>query len=83
MDALDREIAAYERMLGQLEREHMGKWVVFHGERLAGSFDTFEEAGEDAAHRFGRGPYLIRQVGAPPYRLPSSLLHRTFAGRVH
>ncbi|MCY3602221.1 MAG: hypothetical protein OXH12_03990, partial [Chloroflexi bacterium] len=38
--------------------------VVFHDEDLAGTYDSFEEAAEDAIERFGTGPYLIREVGA-------------------
>lgn len=64
---LSIEIAAYERMRDVLERDCFGKWVVFHDEKLAGAFDTSNEAVLEAIHRFGRGPYLIRRVGASPY----------------
>lgn len=72
MDQLDREIAAYERVQESLEAEHLGEWVVFHDEELFGCYADFQEAAADAVHNFGRGPYLIRQVGraadAPPPR---------------
>lgn len=48
-----------------------------HDERLIGSFNSFEAAAEVAIEQFGRGPCLIRQVGAPPLTLPASLLYRT------
>ena len=73
---LKKEIAAYEKMRGDLEIEHLGKWVVVHDRKLVGTYGSFEEAAEDAVPRFGRGPYLIRQVGAGPFRLPASALYR-------
>ena len=73
MTTLENEIAAYKSMLSVLEKEHFGKWVVFHDKELMGAYDTFEDAGRDATARFGRGPCLIRQVGAPknPIMIPS------------
>ena len=54
----------------------MGRWVVFHAEKLEGDFDSFEAAAEFAAKKFGRGPYLIRQVGAAGVILPASVMYR-------
>ena len=75
MANLSIEIAAYERMRDVLETDCFGKWVVVHDEELIGAFDTFNLAADDAIRRFGRGPYLIRRVGASPYvTLPSYAL---------
>jgi hypothetical protein len=68
------EIAAYTTRLPELEEHHMGKWVLFHSGQLEGVFQSFEEAAEQAVARFGRGPYLIRQVGAPAVTLPASVM---------
>ena len=76
MTTLKEEIGAYEAMLDDLEIEHLGKWVIVHGGELAGSYETFEDAANDAIAFFGRGPYLIRQVGAPPLVLPTSVLYK-------
>ena len=57
------EIAAYERMQSDLERKHMGKWVVVHDEQLIGAYEDYWDAVDVAVRRFGRGPYLIREVG--------------------
>lgn len=73
MDALDRQIAAYDTHRERLERDHHGRWVVFHDESLIGAYATYDEAITTAMRKFGRGPYLIRQVGAPPPRLPASV----------
>lgn len=66
MSVLRREIDAYERIQDHLEANHFRKWVVVHDEEFIGAYESFEDAAIDAAKRFGRGPYLIRQVAAPP-----------------
>jgi hypothetical protein len=70
MTILDQEIAAYDKMRPDLESLHMGEWVLFFGDRLIGVFASFDEAAKHAVQAFGRGPYLIRQVGAPPVTMP-------------
>ncbi|MBI3491027.1 MAG: hypothetical protein HY047_04435 [Acidobacteria bacterium] len=75
MADLNDEIAAYERMQAKLEAEHMGKWVLVHNGSLIDLYNSFEAAAEDAVKRFGRGPYLIRQIGAPPVTLPASVMY--------
>ena len=72
---IDTEIAAYDAMKDQLEANCLDKWVVIHGGVVAGLFDDFQKAAADAVKRFGRGPYLIRQVGQKPTVLPASVLY--------
>jgi hypothetical protein len=74
MAEIDVEIAAYEAMRGKLEADSMGKWVLLQDQKLVGMYDSFEKAAEDAVRRFKSGPYLIRQVGAPPVTLPASVM---------
>lgn len=76
LSKLQEEIRAYDDVRSQLESEHLGKWVVFHDQKLEGIFETFEDAAASAVERFGRGPYLIRRVGASTIQLPVSLLYR-------
>ena len=76
MTALSDEIAAYERMRNGLETDHFGKWALVHQETLVGTYESFELAADDAVQRFGKGPYLIRQVGASAPTLPASVLYR-------
>lgn len=75
-DAIDREIAAYEKMRDDLETHKMGKWVVLRDQKLIGAYDTLQEAANEATAKFGKGPFLIRQIGAPPITLPASLMYR-------
>jgi hypothetical protein len=74
--ALETEIAAFERRFDKFEKHHKGKFVVFHGEEMVGAFDTFDNAAREAVSRFGRGPYLIRQVGASPPIMPASVMYQ-------
>jgi hypothetical protein len=76
MADLDVELAAYRSQLFDLENQFFGKWVLFHGEARIGVFDAFETAAVEAVRRFGRGPYLIREVGAPPVSLPVCIAQR-------
>lgn len=76
MSNLDAEIKAFESMISKLEKHHNGKWVLFHEAEFIDAFDTFENAAQEAIRCYGKGPYLIRQVGAPPVTLPVSLAYR-------
>jgi hypothetical protein len=74
-DTIDNEIAAYEMMREDLEAHHMGEWIVMRDSKVIGTYASFENAANDAVTRFGRGPYLIRQIGAPPITLPASVMY--------
>ena len=73
-------IAAYDAQRNRLEAEHLGKWVLFYDHQFIGAYDDFQEVANQAVTRFGRGPYLIRQVGAPPMSLPASVQYRPVNG---
>jgi hypothetical protein len=76
-DPLAVEIAAFDARRAELERDHLGKFVVFHGGQLVGSFDNLDNAAHEAVTRFGRGPYLIRRVGDPTsMAIPTSVAFR-------
>lgn len=74
MNVLRDEIAAFERMRVTLEAEHDFEWVIFHDGVFVGAFKDFEAAAEEALDRFDVGPYLIRQVGAPPVQLSGGMV---------
>jgi hypothetical protein len=75
MADLKDEIAAYDVMRADLEAKFLGKWAVVHDLSLVGTYDSFDDAAKDAVHKFGRGPYLIRQIGAPSISLPASVMY--------
>ena len=76
---LAAEIQAFDERKAELEKSYPGKFVVFKDGELFGAWDTLDAAAQAAVLRFGRGPYLIRQVGAPRPTLPASVLYRNIA----
>jgi hypothetical protein len=63
---LARNIKAFDAQKTELEKHHMGKFVVFHDAIFAGAYDTFDAAAHEAVRRFGGSVFLIRQVGSKP-----------------
>lgn len=66
MSVLSADIASFEQMRSELEARHRLEWVVFHDGHLIDVYPDFDAAASDAIDRFDSGPFLIRQVGAPP-----------------
>ena len=74
-DALDEQIAAFNRERSRMEEEFSDKWVVFSGGHFWRAFDTFQDAAVVADRELGDRVKLIRKVGAPTeVQLPTSLL---------
>jgi len=63
--ALEAEQAFYARHRPEFVAAFLGKWVLIKGDRLVGTFDTDAAALDEAAGRFGAGPYLIKRVQDP------------------
>jgi len=80
MADLKDEIAAYDTMRADLEATSLGKWALVHDREVIGIYESFDAAAKEAVHRFGRGPYLIRQVGAPPISMPASVMYHPVHG---
>ena len=80
MPTLDEEIATYDTMREDLEAHHMGEWIVLRDGKVIGTYTSFDSAAIDAVAKFGRGPYLIRQVGAPPLVMPAAAVYRPVYG---
>jgi hypothetical protein len=74
MSVLRDDIAAFDRMRSELEAKHRNEWVLFHQGRFVGAYADFESAAASAVDQFDAGPYLIRQVGAPPIQLPGGMV---------
>ena len=56
---LENELRFYERIRNTLPA---GQFVVIRGEELVGIFSSESQALSEGARRFGREPYLVRQV---------------------
>ena len=74
MSDISEDVKAYESMQHDLEASHKGMWVLIRDRALIGIFSSFEDAADAATQRFGRGPFLIREVGAEPTTLPISVM---------
>lgn len=59
--ALEKEIAAYRRLLPEL-LAHKGKYVVIHGDELVGTFDAYGDALRAGYERFLNESFLVRQI---------------------
>ena len=73
---LSLETKIFERHKAEFERDHRWEWIVIHGDDYVEFFEDFQVAAQTAVARFGRGPYLIRQIGVPTPSLPASVLFR-------
>jgi hypothetical protein len=62
MTEMEADITAYEEHRQRLELDYTGRWVLIQARALVGVFDSFDEVVSEAVRRFGRGPYLIRQI---------------------
>ncbi|MFB3881609.1 MAG: hypothetical protein ACE149_10115 [Armatimonadota bacterium] len=60
--ALEREIAYYRSVLRELLATAEGKFALIEGERLVGTFETFEDAYRSGVRSFGDKPFLVRQI---------------------
>ena len=72
---LERELATFDKERKHLEREHSGKFVLIHGDKVVGTYDDFDKAADEGIRLFGREPFLIRQVGGKPVEIPAALLY--------
>ena len=75
MTDIRTDIAAYDKLRQELALEHTGKSILIHDGQLIDLFPSFEDAAKIAVSRFGRGPYLIRQIGAADISLPASVMY--------
>ncbi len=75
MDELAQEYAVFESKREELEAAHTGKYVLIKSDEIIGTFDTLDDALRIAVKRFGRGPYLIEEIGLP---VPETVLPMSY-----
>ena len=61
-ESLANELATYERHKDELVSAHEGKFVLIHGEDIAGIWDTYQDALAAGYKQFGLEPFLVKQV---------------------
>lgn len=64
-----RELATYQRNHEELERQHMGKAVLIHGDDVIGVFEDLLAAVNEGERLFGEEKFMVMEVGDPVYEL--------------
>jgi hypothetical protein len=61
--ALEKELETYNAHRDELLQDE-GKFVVIHGEQIAGTWETYEDALKAAYAEFGLGGFMVKQIFA-------------------
>lgn len=61
-ERLKIELATYEREKLRLIAESEGKYVLIHGNDVAGVWDTYEDALKAGYAEFKLDPFLVKQI---------------------
>ena len=59
--ALEKELAVYKNKLPELAGDE-GKFVLIHGDEVAGVYTSYEDALKDGYARFKLEPFLVKQI---------------------
>ncbi len=59
--ALERELETYNKKLPEL-KEHEGKFVLIHGDKVEDFFATYEDAIKAGYQKFKLEPFLVKQI---------------------
>ncbi len=59
---LARELATYEQHKNELVSTNEGKFVLIHGDEIAGVWDTYKDALAAGYKQFGMEPFLVKQI---------------------
>ena len=61
-ELLATEIKTYQKSFESLIAAHEGKFVVVHGDRVLGTFDSQVDAITGGYRELGNVPFLVKQV---------------------
>lgn len=62
-----QELAAFEKIKGELLKTCEGKFAVLKGDKFLGAFDTWLAAYQAGINAWGNVPFLIKPVLEHPY----------------
>ena len=62
LERLKTELETYEREKSKLVMESEGKYVLIHGNQIAGIWDTYQDALSAGYSAFGLEPFLVKQI---------------------
>ena len=57
------EMAYYDDDAHELLLTYPNRYLLIHGGRLVGDYESQPEAAAEDVHRYGRGPFLVRHTG--------------------
>lgn len=63
MNALMKETETYKKLLPEL-LINQGKFVVIHGDKLIGAYDSYEDALKIGYKECGIVPFLVKKISA-------------------
>jgi len=61
-EVLSKELKTYQANLENLLGSHDGKFVLIHGEKILGTFDSQMDAITRGYRELGNVPFLVKQV---------------------
>jgi hypothetical protein len=61
-EPLARELVTYERHKEELVGAHEGRFVLIHGDEIAGVWDTYQDALEAGYRQFNLEPFFVKQI---------------------
>lgn len=61
-ESLEKELATYEREKDKLVLANDGKFVLIHGDAIAGVWDTYKDALTAGYSQFGLKPFLVKRI---------------------
>lgn len=64
MEPLRQELETYEAHREQLLGEARGKYVLIHGDSIASTYDTEQDAIKEGYRQFGNVPFLVKRIAA-------------------
>ena len=62
--ALEKELEVFQQKLAEFVAEHVGAFVLIHGEEVVDFYTSYEDAIKAGYSKFGLEPFLVKQVQA-------------------
>ena len=59
---LQNELATFKANRARLVAESEGKYVVIHGDQIAGAWSSYEDALAEGYNRYKLEPFLVKRV---------------------
>lgn len=77
MTPLAQESQFFRDHVDEWRRDHLGEFVVLHGNEIVGFFKTIDEAFTEGGKRFGLADFFVKQI------LSSEQVNISFFGQAY